>query len=119
MARFPRRARLLKPADFKAVFESGKRHSEKHLTAVVATGLAPHPRLGLAIAKKSVAQAVDRNRIKRLVRESFREHQAQMQAADTVILARNSAVTASAAELRANLLRIWTRLHACAASPSS
>lgn len=47
-------------------------------------GLA-HPRLGLIIPKKVVATAAGRNRIKRLLREFFRLHQADLVGLDVVV----------------------------------
>jgi ribonuclease P protein component len=49
-------------------------------------------RLGLVVAKKHLKRAVDRNRFKRLVRESFRSHQEQLAGLDVVVLARNGAI---------------------------
>jgi ribonuclease P protein component len=47
------------------------------------------PRLGLVIAKKHIATAVHRNRVKRLLRESFRQNQHLLAGLDIVILARS------------------------------
>lgn len=49
-------------------------------------------RLGLVVAKKHLKRAIDRNRFKRLVRESFRSHQLQLAGLDVVVLARNGAL---------------------------
>lgn len=49
-------------------------------------------RLGLVVAKKHLKRAVDRNRFKRLVRESFRAHQQQLEGLDVVVLARSGAL---------------------------
>lgn len=65
-------------------------------------------RLGLAIAKKQLPRAVDRNRVKRIVRESFREH--QLQDYDVVVLARRETLTATNDELFASLRLHWKRL---------
>ena len=78
------------------------------------------PRLGLAISRKSAPRAVDRNRIKRLIRESFRRGQAMRCAADLVVLGRPPARTADNATLVRSLRRHWTRLQErlCASSPA-
>ncbi len=115
-ARFPRRARLLKPAEFKFAFERGFRIHERGLTAVVAANTLGHPRLGLAVPKKAVALAVDRNRIKRQIRESFRLHQQRLPAADMVVLAKAGSRNLSSAHLRQSLERLWTRV--AASSPA-
>jgi ribonuclease P protein component len=110
MARFPRRARLLKPDDFKAAFESGKREQMPLFSAVVCSGHGEQVRLGLAVARKAVAEAHDRNRIKRHIRESFRLNQHRLPFVDLVILPRTAAARAPAAELRQQLEKLWTRL---------
>lgn len=112
MARFPRSARLLDPAAFKQVFSRGKRISLNGLTAVVAPNTLGQPRLGLAIAKKSVRRAVARNRLKRVLREAFRERQATLVAVDIVMLARPGVERIEAGALRAELDRLWLRLRA-------
>jgi ribonuclease P protein component len=112
MARFARRARLLKPGEFQATFKHGARHSERWLSAVSAGNTIGHPRLGLAIAKKMVPLSTQRNRIKRKIRESFRNQQAQLPPLDIVILARPGCATVSADELDRCLQRLWRRLAA-------
>ena len=87
--RFTRKLRLLLPSDYKFVFNQPIRSSDKLLTILAK----PNPdkmvsRLGLAVAKKSVKTAVQRNRIKRLTREYFRLHQDKIACADYVLLVR-------------------------------
>lgn len=107
---FPPAARLRQPREFEAVLAGGSRLNEKLLTAVVkANGLA-HARLGLAISARSVPRAVDRNRIKRQARESFRMNRSSLPARDVVVLARSGAAKAGAPELRATLERLWQNL---------
>lgn len=120
MARFARRARLLKPDEFKAAFEKGRRYNEALLTAVVSPNTLGLPRMGLAIAKKTVPLATARNRIKRHIRESFRQSQQRLPMVDIVILSRPATLKASSQELRDTLNRLWTRItEQCAALPSS
>ncbi len=74
-------------------------------------------RLGLAIAKKQVRRAVDRNRIKRVVRESFRHHQKQLASMDCVVMARRDTSAATNEELFASLQQHWRRLLKRQATP--
>lgn len=67
-----------------------------------------YSRLGLAIAKKSIRSAVGRNRIKRLIRESFREQ--SLPSVDLVILANKAIDELSNQQLRIGLERCWQRL---------
>lgn len=115
--RFPRGARLLKPDDFETAFEKGRRYSEKLLSAVAASAAQTQARLGLTVSKKTAARAHDRNRVKRHIRESFRHNLHRLPAVDIVISARSGSAQATAAELRATLDQLWTRIaQACAAS---
>ncbi len=72
------------------------------------------PRLGFAISKKQARLAVSRNRLRRLVRESFRTHATQLPAVDLVVLARAGTQTASNRDIMASLDKHWTRLRATA-----
>lgn len=71
--KFSREARLLKHADFRRVYEQGRRHFSANLTAfyVVQAG-ATGPRVGFTVSK-ALGDAVDRNRMKRRLREATRE----------------------------------------------
>ena len=68
-------------------------------------------RLGLSIAARTVGNAVSRNRMRRLMRESFRQQQQALPAVDIVIGARAAARGASAGELRAALEWLWNQIN--------
>ena len=71
-----------------------------------------HPRLGLAIATRVFGTAVARNRVKRLIRESFRMNQYSLPAVNISIGARAAARSATPAELRDSLERTWNSIAA-------
>ena len=54
---------------FDAVFKNGTRASDKFFTYIALPNTLGHARLGIAVSKKSLRRAVDRNRLKRMVRE--------------------------------------------------
>ena len=66
--------------------------------------------MGLAIAKKGVKKAVQRNRIKRIVRESFRLQKAGLAKYDLVVLCRNKAASASKKQLAVSIQTHWMKL---------
>lgn len=64
----------------------------------------------MAIAKKRAKRAVDRNRLKRVVREHFRQGQASPESIDLVVMNRDLATQASNQELRQSLDGLWIKL---------
>lgn len=69
-----------------------------------------HARLGMAISKRVVKTAVERNRIKRIVRESFRHHQNQLAGLDIVVMCREGVIKANNRKLFDSLNRHWHRI---------
>lgn len=117
---FTRAQRLLKPEQFTRVFRTGRRRGDPCFTVIAASGPGPAARLGLAVSKKVSKSAVQRNRIKRLVRESFRQNGAHFGQLDIVVMARPGAASCDNAELANSidlLLKRTARL--CDASRSS
>ncbi len=112
---FPRSARLLNAAAFQEAFASGRRFSGRHLTLVVAYNPLALARLGLAVAKKNLQRAHDRNRIKRLARQSFRLIRLQLPAVDLVLLTKATVKTASNSEVCAELQTLFEKV--CAMPP--
>lgn len=104
---FPRQARLLKPSDFRIVFSGSKRSADGFFTVLVAKTEGNLARLGLAISKRCAKGAVERNRLKRIVRESFRTHRDMLATIDLVVMCRQKAVKATNADLTASLIKHW------------
>ena len=78
------------------------------------------PRLGLAVALRIARTAVERNRIRRLIRESFRLHQRALPAVDIVVSARPKAQGAPREQLQASLADLWREVsERCAPSRSA
>ena len=71
-----------------------------------------HPRIGVTISKKRAKRAVDRNRVKRVTRESFRQHQNLSCPVDIVVLARSHTSRMTNAELFDQLAVIWSKIAA-------
>ncbi|MBS3668379.1 MULTISPECIES: ribonuclease P protein component [Halomonadaceae] len=117
---FPRQLRLLNAGDFSHVFEQAdlKVHG-KGMMALVRLSTRGHPRLGLVVSKKNVKRAVDRNRFKRLVRESVRLRQHQLPSVDIVVLARRGVQDIDNDTLHRQLHGMWKRLQRDAQAVSS
>ena len=86
------RMRLSRSADFDRVFRHGRSHASRELVLYVfPRGEADQPRLGLSVSRK-VGGAVQRNRVKRLLREAFALEGDRLPAGtDAVIVARHEA----------------------------
>nr|WP_267964161.1 ribonuclease P protein component [Halomonas sp. MCCC 1A11057] len=108
---FPKQLRLLTAGDYRYVFDHAtfKVHGKGLMALACPNGL-DHPRLGLVISKKNVRRAVDRNRLKRLTRESIRLQQCSLPAVDIVLLARRGASELDKATLHRQLFGMWRRL---------
>jgi len=97
-ARFPRSARVRAKPDFDRIFQHGRRTALPVLALHWLSGDVP-ARLGLAVSRKVDKKAVGRNRIKRVLRDTFRHLRGQLAAGDFVVVARPPAGQASNPEL--------------------
>jgi ribonuclease P protein component len=108
---------LLSPADFKPVFDRADvKASHRHGLILAKRSAGETSRLGLVIAKKHVRRAVQRNRIKRQVREHFRHHPLSSPC-DIVFLARPGIGDLDNPALRHSLALLWQRLETGIAAP--
>ena len=98
------------PAEFSAAMKRGRRTRDEYFSVFAIPSQLPHGRLGLAISKKVSARAVDRNRIKRQIRESFRECQEDLAGLDIVVMAYPLARQTGSPALRQSLRRHWERI---------
>jgi ribonuclease P protein component len=108
---FQRRARLTKPSEFKRVFAKPMVSSDAWFKILARRDGGSGPRLGLAVSRQVDKRAVARNRIKRVVRESFRQSFADSgPAVDFVVLARRESATIPNRQLRRSLTSHWVRI---------
>lgn len=112
MATFSRAMRMNNPRDFSRVFRQAKRTGGGGLTILTVENSVGHPRLGLAVAKKHLKLATRRNRLKRIVRESFRQHQLNFANIDIVVLSRADVGQKQTAHIWAALERHWVTVAA-------
>lgn len=84
---FPGTYRLKTTSEFDGVMKYGKRHHSTHFTLYFKRNSLGHARLGMIVSRKRCGNAVRRNRIKRLVREVFRQNKPLFDSLDLVVLA--------------------------------
>jgi ribonuclease P protein component len=108
--RFGAELRLRSKLQFDAIYASGRRVDDRFFGLRVKPNGLTHPRIGLAVAVKTAGSGVARNRLRRLVRESFRLAQHELPPVDVVVAAKFPAAGAPAATLRASLATLWNRV---------
>jgi len=107
--RFRKTNRLLNAAAFGRVFKKATRSRDKFFTVLCRDQKNDTARLGLAISKKHCRKATARNRIKRVIRESFRQHQQQLTGLDVVVINQPAASMASKLAMTESLERHWQK----------
>ncbi len=106
----PRTSRLLKPAQYRNIFQRPIKTTDNYFTVLCRPSNIASPRLGLAVSKKNARRAVDRNRIKRVIRESFRSNKGELGGVDYVVLNRKGTDSISNSILFDSLNHHWKKL---------
>jgi ribonuclease P protein component len=91
------------------VFKKATRSRDKFFTVLCRDNKDEPPRLGLAISKKHCRKATARNRIKRAIRESFRQHQHELTGLDIVVINQPPASLANTTAMKESLERHWQK----------
>ena len=107
---FTRELRLLTPAQFKTVFSNPIKASSAEITLLATPNSNQHPRLGLTVAKKHIKNACGRNRVKRVIRDSFRLNQHNLPPLDIVVLVRGGVKDMEKAEINKLIEKLWRKL---------
>ncbi len=88
---FPKEDRVRRRAEYQRIFREGARFQTPHFRISILPNHLPHRRLGITVAKK-IGPAVQRNRLKRRIREFFRLNRAVLpEGSDVVITAKEGA----------------------------
>lgn len=105
---FKKHQRLRKRPEFDFVFKSSQKIVTTAFVVFFLKNQNVNARLGLALSKKSIAHACDRNRMKRLIRESFRYE--TLPSVDLVFIARQGILKLNKADINNSLQSIWEKL---------
>ena len=107
---FSRELRLLTPTHFEYVFSNAIPSVSPQLTLLARINTSDNPRLGITIAKKRVKHAHNRNRLKRIIRESFRLQRHSFPNIDIVVVGKSGLDKLSNQELSSLLSKLWKKL---------
>jgi|TARA_B110000240_G_C13338828_1_gene384592 ribonuclease P protein component len=91
------------------VFASKHRSSDKSFLFLARENNLNQARLGLVVPKKHISRSVDRNKLKRIVRESFRFKQKQLEGKDVVVLIRNK-INCRSRLIELELIKHWNKI---------
>ncbi len=83
---YTHRDRLQNASQFTRVFDQATKSSSEFFTILSRENEIGQPRLGVIVAKRHAKRAVDRNIIKRIIRESFRLAKTSLPANDFIVI---------------------------------
>lgn len=107
---FPKSHRLLRPSDYSKVFDDVQIKVPHRNFLILATpNSLGHARIGLIFSKKNLRFSVERNRVKRQVRETFR-HQTNLPNLDIIVLGRQGLAQVDNSALTSSLNDLWRRV---------
>jgi len=111
--KFERHCRLTTRAEYNRVFARHRVSQDRFFRVLARPNDRTCCRLGLAVSTRVCKRAVGRNRLKRVIRESFRAHGQELAATggkDIVVLPTPMAATICNTELRGSLQDHWRRI---------
>ncbi len=105
-------AKLLDAKAYKFVFSKANKAGDAFFTVLYRKNHLSHARLGVIVAKKNTKKAVDRNRIKRIIRESFRlKTELRTKAFDIIVLSKRMTTQQTNVRLFNSLDKIWQKIN--------
>ncbi len=107
---FPRQYHLRTKSEFKSIFDKSNRISQKHLLILFKQNQKEYSRLGVIVGKRVAKKAIARNRIRRIVKESFRLNQEKLLGWDIIVIARQQCDTLNKPTLRKGIDDLWQKL---------
>ena len=107
----PSQRRLKSRLQFNYVFDNNCGSRDKYFAVYARPNNEQGPRLGMVVSRRVSPRAVDRNRIKRQIREDFRQSVAELDDLDYVVVARQAARRETGGKIRTSLQQHWDRLY--------
>ena len=102
--------RLKKNEDFRRIYKKKRSMANKLLIIYILENKYEYNRIGFTVSKK-VGKSVIRNRVKRILRESYRLNEEKiLQGYDIIIVARNTASKASYKEIESAMLHLFRKM---------
>lgn len=106
---FGKEYHLLKPSDFQQVYRQKNWTGNREFVVNICRNQLSYARLGLVVSKKVSKRAVDRNQIKRHIREWFRHNKKALEGFDVIVTAKPTLLNKSASEQRIALADLWKK----------
>lgn len=110
MSEFSRTYRLVSKHDFQSVFVKPNKKTHKCFLLLYQSNQKDYARLGVVISKNHVKLAVNRNQVRRLIRESFRYYKDKLKGLDIIVLLRSKCTPIDKKALRDDIDHLWPRL---------
>lgn len=107
---FSRRHRFAQRGSFGPVLRTPRKIRGRLAVVHAVTGAGAVSRLGVALTRRLVPSSLERNRVKRMVRETFRRHEVKDAGLDCVVTLRSRFDPATAEELRAEVAALFDQL---------
>jgi len=105
---YSRKYRLATKAEVQSVFaDKPGKISRKYLLVLYKSNQLPYARLGMIVGKKHLRRAVDRNRVRRVIRESFRHEREKLKGLDFVVMIRSDCSLLENQAIKNEIGNVW------------
>ncbi len=108
--KLPERSRLRGQAAFERVYEGPRKCASQYFVVLSRHSQQPFPRIGIVMPRHRMPRAVDRNAVRRIVRESFRLQQSPLKGFDIIVLIRTKCTPLNKLALRKDIDFLWQKL---------